>query len=76
MLSLEKTICLKKPPRVRPPCAASPVVYSKLTLAKEPRASHPVIIGVVQLLARQAARAAFAHQLAETHNHLHEGQPT
>ena len=76
MLSLEKTICLKKPQRVRPPCAASPLVYSRLTLAKEPRASHPVIIGVVQLLARQAARAAFAHQLAETQNHLHEGRPT
>lgn len=75
MLSLEKTICLKKPAKVRPPCAASPVVYSKLSLAKEPRASHPEIIGVVQLLARQAAHAAFARQLAETHNHLHEGHP-
>ncbi len=76
MLSLEKTICLKKPPMVRARSAASSVVYSKLTLAKEPRASHPVIMGVVQLLARQAARAAFAHQLAETQNHLHEGHPT
>jgi hypothetical protein len=76
MLSLKKTICLEKPPKMRPPCSVSPVIYAKLTLAKEPRASHPVIIGVVQLLARQAARAAFAGQLAETHNHLHGGQPT
>jgi hypothetical protein len=64
MLSLEKSICLKKPPKVQPPCAASPVVYSKLTLAKEPRASHCVegFHNFIRALARELARADHAAQ--------------
>jgi hypothetical protein len=62
MLSLEKTICLKKPARVRTPCAASPVVYSKLTLAKEPLPSHCVegFHNFIRVLARELARADHA----------------
>ena len=64
MLSLEKTICLKKPARVRPPCAASPVVHSKLTLAKDPLPSHRIdgFHNFIRALARELARADHAAQ--------------
>ena len=62
MLRLEKTICLKKPPKVPPPCAASPVIYSKLTLAKDPLPSHCVegFHNFIRALARELARADHA----------------
>jgi hypothetical protein len=62
MLSLEKSICLEKPQRVPPPCGASPVVYSKLTLAKDPPPSHCVegFHNFIRALARELARVDHA----------------
>ena len=58
MLSLEKSICLKMPARMRLPCAAPPLVYSKLTLAKGPLRSHCVegFHNFIRALARELAR--------------------
>ena len=64
MLSLEKSICLKKPAQVQPPCAASLVVYSKLTLVKDPPPSHCVegFHNFIRALARELARTDHAAQ--------------
>ena len=72
MISLRKPICLRKPPRPQP--SAIPAAnYAGLSLAKGPRPSHPEIICVIHLLARQAARHAFALDSATMNDHFSEG---
>lgn len=61
MLSLEKSHSFSKHKR-----QGAVVVTDKalppLSLAKVPRAPHPKVLAVVQLLARQAARQEFTRQ--------------
>ncbi len=72
MISLRKPLSLRKPPRPQP-SAVPTANYVGLSLAKGPRPSHPKIICVIHLLARQAARHAFALHLATMNDHVSEG---
>lgn len=55
------------------PCDQEPKPKVKLTLVKTPRRPHPKLICVIQLLARQAARQAFAEQSEAMDVHNREG---
>lgn len=50
--------------------ATSRLVSTPLSLVKQPRASHPIISALVQLLARQVARDAFERQASTTFDPL------